>query len=361
MDRQTALFRWLIWTTTQAAPADALRHMLHDTGLHIPPKVRKGGRARLAVFLLRASHKTSVSVALEHAVESFWGPVASVLERDRPKFVKFVRESPDFAVMAEWSCVRSHRAELFQETLASFDPALRAEVDARFEDVLAWAEREEGLQRDIAIAQAEVASGLDRARQQEQAAKALAVVALRREQRVASDAGSQLAAAQRQIRDLEAHVREVEQLLAERDEQVGRMIVAYEERLAASRQPGAAEPASLAPLAGRRVLVVGDPNRAAGYRAEAQTLGAVEVDFVDGMAGVGDRLASAVQAADVVVLNVAWMKHRVAATVRANEHKGLTVAHMRQSGLRAFREAVVAAVSGDKGAASGAPRSNTCV
>ncbi len=76
--------------------------------------------------------------------------------------------------------------------------------------------------------------------------------------------------------------------LDERDQEIGRLSADFERRLAVERAAGVVEApgtrsAAALPLAGRRVLVVGDAPRAGTYRAAALALGAEAVEFAEGM------------------------------------------------------------------------------
>ena len=355
MDRQTALFRWLLGMTAESLPELRLRDLLDDLPVHVPPKVRRGSRAKVAAFLLRSAHRPEALAALEAALEDSWQLALHILQREPARFAELARRVPDFAVAAEWAAERAGRRELYAAALEALDAPTRAAVEQRLGAAVAWAEREQRLAQDIARARAEAAAGVDQLQRQEAAAKRVAVDALTRERRVAAEAGGRLATAARRIRDLEARVAELEGLLGERDEQVARIVAAYEEQLGTARARGVV-PAPRAPLAGLRVLVIGDPNRAAGYRAEAVAMGAAGVEFMDGMAKPGPRLAACVGAADLVVFNLAWAKHSAQETVEAHLSPGSRLARMRQAGLRAFREAVLATGPGREAGAGRARR-----
>ena len=70
------------------------------------------------------------------------------------------------------------------------------------------------------------------------------------------------------------------------------------------------------------------------------SLGAVHVEFIDGMLHPGAHLRNLVEGADCVVMCLAWTKHSTSSIVRRRARG--RICEMTVAGLRAFREAVVA-------------------
>lgn len=248
--------------------------------------------------------------------------------------------SPRYMVYAMWLCSEKgpEGETLLTSVVERLDPELRRVFESTKKAAIDWAEEcyveATRAQRQRAEADAQA----DRARREAEQARHEAALQMKRTAAVLRDQGTRVARLQRRVRELE---QDRAGWLSDR-EQLGWLIAEFERRLAevraASSQPPDEGPAPAGPLSDLSVLVVGDPDHAVGYRAAALALGAVKFAFIDGQCAPGERLASAIHAADVIVFNTAWSKHSAEAMVA--RHAGArTVLCQRRGGLTGFREA----------------------
>lgn len=353
MERQEALFRWVVRGVATELPREVAWRVARCDGRELPEKVRRGGRRAAARYLLDMARspyrrgRLRMAVMreyrrLEEAVGLEEGAVGAALrgmEEPGRRWSSWLR--------AEWAFTEVGRADVFRRALeARFEPA---DVEA-YEGVVGMVQRdmeaEDRESRSAAEADAAARLGLERARRTEAAAKAQAARALADLRRVEDEAGRRVAEALGEVAELRREVAELRAALRERDEQTARLMAEYERRLAESRVARRVP----VPLEGRRVLVVADPNRAVGYEAEARALGAERVEFLDGRAVSGEHARGAARAADVIVINVAWVTHSLHDVVVRAACPGAVVVRMRTPGLTAFRRAVVASLAGQEAA-----------
>ena len=112
------------------------------------------------------------------------------------------------------------------------------------------------------------------------------------------------------------------------------------EKAAAARRAGSAPP----PLAGERVLVVGDDSHKVQYARIVQELGG-SFAFHPGFR-TGPRLDAALASATLAVYVAAYASHKTQDHVRVAERAGLTVVMVPVAGTEAFRRALCAWTAG---------------
>ena len=366
VDRDEALAAWSVYRAAHCAPRSA-EGVAEGVGFPCPPKVRRrGDPVRVAQHLVRCYLRPSCRDEVLAWADGGWvNSLAAVAGGEEAMLAALLR-APVVAPLLEHLAGRGGKHPAFDAALARLPvegqgiagrqtetvvremSALAEEVERRRADArITQALAEEGVRRAQRTA-AEASAHEGRARADATRAREQAAVAQRRAEHATEAAAGRVASLAARLREQEAENADLRTRLRESEDQVGWLVADFERRLAAVQaaaercdRPASADEEA-APLAGRRVLVVGDPNRAVGYRAEALALGAAGVVFLDGRAAPGDRLAAAVGAADVVVLVVAWAKHSTDGTVRKGLRRDAVLVVVPQAGIRAFREGVMA-------------------
>lgn len=97
------------------------------------------------------------------------------------------------------------------------------------------------------------------------------------------------------------------------------------------------------PLDGLRVVIAGDPAHATGYREVCEAWGASDVLVLDPMAEAPERLAHALQSADVPVVVTAWISHSAYAAIEARVSRGDLVL-VPNAGLASMQRMLLGAV-----------------
>lgn len=130
------------------------------------------------------------------------------------------------------------------------------------------------------------------------------------------------------------------------------MVALYENLLARAALAAPSETAATAggereapvarPLAGRHLVIAGDPSHRLGYVALGRSLGASEVEFLDATQSNVRYVAERLQAADLAVVVTAFTTHKLTTTLDA---LGLPLLRVPQAGLRSMREALLRAAA----------------
>jgi len=341
-EEERLLGRDILQGICQQVPMPMLRQLVSAAPVRLPKKAMDN-RKKLSLHLQRA-----------------WGePLADYITNAMGSGMRLVAQGPEeirarvdkdggasFLLIAGWTLQRMGKAEVFEQATAGMDlDEYHKQRQAGIEWGRTYEELEAKRLSEERRARAAASAGLQAAERQAAAAREEAARQIGRTRRTVRRAGELLAAAHRDRRRLQeelasakAEVDALREILRERDEQARRLVADYEERLAGRKAVNYG-----------RVLVVGDPNRAAGYTAEALAMGASSVEFFDGMTHPNDLLAGLCASADVVVLNLAWCKHVTSEAVGRSRAR---VARMRVAGLKAFREALEGVgghVAGDSG------------
>ena len=351
MDAREALYCWVVRVGVPYMPAAERQRVLDRVG-PVPEHVRRGTGPCQAEWLLRRA-RTSPRVrqvlteSLLAGTAPAWSAAQNGPEALAEVWVAWSDYGPVPVLEARWALAEQDQADVYDAAVALLPEESQAAVAEALEEV-----QEEAAARDAASRtraaegariQAEAEAGVHHARRQQRAAVVEAGRQAARADRAATEAARRVAAAERARRALEAEVADLRRQIAERDDLLTVIAREYEDRLAAgARNIGAAESGGAA-LAGRAVLVVGDPGRAAAYSAYVRALGARSVEFLDGTASPGARLAAAASAANVVVLVITYAKHRAEEAVRAHLRSDARVVAVRRAGMRAFRDALRAA------------------
>lgn len=362
MERQDALLWWYAqWVVKTFTPA--AERICDVVGVRLPQKKQRGGGA------LVVAQRVGKALANPERLARM-----AVLCRDvEAPVVELVRRSPN-AVFGpgasldhvetwpgvEWILVDAGMEGFFAKALSEVPEALQQRyaefvdriIRAATETEEAWRRRREA---DVKAA-AEVGQGVAALRAAVERAREQAALERRKAQHAAKEGAGRVAAAERARAaaeraraDAEQRAANLDSLLAERDAQLGEVVADYERRLAAMRAAldgrGAPEERAMvervAPLSGRRVLVIGDAPRAPSYRASAKALGAEDVVFAEGMdRAAGPQISGQVSAADVVVLVTAHVHHGTCELVRRRARRGTAVVMVPVAGMRAFREAL---------------------
>lgn len=361
MERQDALLWWYAQHVAGAYSKAATR-ICDVLGVRVPPKAQRNGAQGLVERVGRALANPEQRARMRLLCREVEAPV---VERARqvPDGILEQWADPrhiDTWPGVEWTLVDAGLEEVFNQVLAGVPEELRqryADFTAGIVDAATRAEEEWRRRREAgAKAAAEVASGVAALRADAERAREQAMVERRKAQHAAHEVATRVAAAERARAKAERtkaaaerRAADLEALLAERDAQLGEVVADYERRLAELRgllgERGTPEErervACVAPLSGRRLLVIGDAPRAVAYRACALSLGAEDVAFAEGMdQAAGAHIAAMVSAADVVVVIAAHVHHGTWELVRRRARRGTAVVLVPVAGMRAFREAL---------------------
>jgi hypothetical protein len=332
----------------EAMPLDDMTHLAHRLGLRLAPKDR-GQRYRVATRILRRAVDATGARQVRDALVQLLGGTEPMTAA---RTAATLRAAPGLAPTLFWLLRELGHLEVAEAAWGQLEPAEQAACREALAEAIRWAEAfaaDERRRREVA-ARGRAEAELHTARARRVAATALEHAAreTERARRAARQAADRVAAAEARARQAEAEAAHLRELLAERDEQVGRLVAAFERRLALERaawEQGAPVPPPSLPLAGRRVLVLGDPGRAVAYRAEALAMGAESVAVLDGTGTRGAELSQLCRGADVVVLIAGYAKHTVDAKVRKSLPRHALFVRVPTAGVASFRKHVAAAVA----------------
>ncbi len=335
---------WAAYQIAWVRPSGAAQ-MLQRLGYVCPPKVARS-QARMAQqvakILLRRTHHWEV---LAQWTRSGWRRLAARVDQGAAAVAEVLNRDPEMAPLVEF--VSAAHPEVFADAMAALPEDKRFVAEERTNWALSEIER---IQQEIAVRQQageEMRQGgrreVAQARAQQERAQAEAMRQRTRATKATTTAATRIALAEKRVAILQEQCDLLRVLLAERDEQVSRLAANFEQRLSLATRPHGESHGAFV-LAGQRVLVLGDPNRAVAYRAEALAMGAASVVFLNARATPGERLASATQAADVVVLIAAWAKHSTDGCVCRHLRQDAVMLRVRHAGVQAFRHTVVAAM-----------------
>ena len=344
MERSEALAAWAAHTMAEHFPGVAAQ-MLCKYGYACPPKVARS-QARVAQLVAKiVLRRTHHHEAILQWTRSGWRKVGTHVDKGAAAVADVLTEHPEMGPLFEFAAAT--QPEVFADALAAMPEAGRVAVEECTARALSEIDR---MEREI-MARQQVGEEVQK-RSREKAAQARAqqarvqAEAMRqrtRAMKATTTAAMRIALAEKRLTILQDQCDSLRILLAERDEQIHRLAARFEQRLSLATRPQE-EGQEASVLAGQRVLVLGDPNRAVAYRAEALAMGAAAVAFLNARATPGERLASATQAADVVVLIAAWAKHSTDGCVCRNLRQDAVMLRVRQAGVQAFRHTVATAM-----------------
>ena len=345
LERVEALEAWAVHEMARVCPTAAVVDLLQELGYRCPPK--KGRKPeRFAAYVVRFALRPAHRDVIVGWARAGWRKIETQVAKGPAAVAAILEESPGMGPLVEF--MAAEHPGIFAAALAGLPQDLQAHVEEATADALAEVERiaaeGEARQRAGREARTRVDRAVTAAEEQRERARAEAMRQRALAVRATTTAGTRIALAEKRLQLAQAEVARLQALLAERDEQVGRLVADFERRLALLSRVPEGEARAL-PLAGHRVLVLGDPNRAVAYQAEAVAMGAESVVFVNGMALAGERLAAAARAASAVVLVTAFAKHSTQQCARKHLSEGASMILVPQAGMRAFRDAVATAMA----------------
>lgn len=329
MDEEERLLgREVLLGMTEGLPVYVLNDIARRMGISLPRKAVRN-RAKIGMYLQRGFGEE-----LATYLDMFLRMACKLQKIDADSLRDRIEKEQYLLLVSRWLLMREGRLEIFAKATENID---RGVLDAQMEDLLrrqrSYEEMEARRKEESRRAAAAASVGLQRAERQAAAAREEAERQVGRTKRTVRRASALVADAEgkrRQVEEDLAAAREenavLREILRERDEQFKRLEADYQARLQGTQA-----------VRYGRVLIVADPNREAGYTAEAIAMGASVVDFFDGQMHPNDRLLGLLAAADIVIINVAWCKHGCSNAARRSRAR---IGYMYVSGLKAFRDAL---------------------